>query len=267
MPPKQPVPAPTATTKFDFLAKVLVTTVIRNKAGVEEKKVLETVFQMDALAAEKPWFVLRNFLVPKFLNKTIGPEGAAWVKIYEIKILKLVNRANPSEVDGIPLRVMAMDQLAAYCKKWEYPIKPEMFHSVEVARQYIALFEEDPKGYEKQYADYLAGGARKYPEMDEIRRNSDKYLGNPEELASEFDSLGKTPTGQVSPAVETEAPAAVIPQEETQAPTENKPAASRKAQIKADKLKAKREAVAEKPVEDPAPAEEPATESDPFSAV
>lgn len=271
MAPKTTTAPTPVETKFDFLAKVLITAIVRNKAGIEEKKVQETVFQLDAKSAEKPWFVLKNFLVPKFLNKTIGPEGAGWVKIYEIKILKLVNRANPNEVDGIPLRVMTMEQLEQYCHKWEYPVKPKLYHSVEVARQMVALFEEDPKGFEHQQKKYLEGGMRKYPEMDDVRRNTDKYLGDSEALASEFDNLDQKPAEPKGPATDEPHQKAEDPAGNDAMPAEvrHPTAADRKAEQKAAKLKAKREAKQAEQKAPTAPSNDaqPAETSDPFSAV
>ncbi len=201
MPPKNTAPSATpvsATKVFNFLINVLITAVVRNKAGIEERRSIDAVFQLDEVAAEKPWFVLRNFLVPQYLNQKLGAFGSGWVKIYEIKILKLVNRKNPNDVEGIPLRVMSFEQMELYCKKWEYPIKPRIFHSPEVARQYIALFEEDPAGYDIQYRKYIDGLAHKHPEMNDIRRNTENYIGESDDLAKELASLGETKGPEVA---------------------------------------------------------------------
>lgn len=215
--------SPTAAEKqFDFLINVLITAIVRNKAGIEERRTIETVFQLDAVAAEKPWFVLRNFLVPQYLNQKLGAFGSGWVKIYEIKILKLVNRKNPNEVDGIPLRVMSFEQMELYCQKWEYPIKPRIFHSPEVARQYIALFEEDPAGYDVQFRKYVDGLTHKHPEMNDIRQNTANYIGDSEDLTKEFESLNQTKAPVDAVAPKTEAPKAEESQAETPAPAAKK---------------------------------------------
>jgi hypothetical protein len=189
MKPQRPTPQDTSAPAFPFLLKALITVIIFNKAGIEEKKQVSAVFQLDTRAAEMPWYALRNFLVPAYLKKTLGPEGQGWKKIYEIKIEKMVNRENPLETDGIPLRVMTLEQLDAYVQRWELPVKPRDFHSVDYARQMVALFEEDPAGYQKQYEDYIAGKGRKYPELDGLRKNVDASVS--ESLAAEMDELEK----------------------------------------------------------------------------
>jgi hypothetical protein len=175
-----------------FLVSTVITVTLRNQAGIEEKKTEEAVFPLDQKGASMPAYVLRNFLVPSYLRKKIGPEGTAWLRIYEIKILKVVNRQNPDEIDGIPLRVMTFPQLTQYVRKWELPIHPEEFHSVDYARQMIALYETDPKGFETQRNEYLAGKGRQYPELDEVRAGAESAsdVAVTANLAQEMAMLG-----------------------------------------------------------------------------
>ena len=177
---------------LDFLVKTLITINVHNAAGVEEKRVHPVVFALDKEGAEKPWYVLRNYLVPAWLSKNVGVEGVGYTKIVEIKIQKMVNRRNTSDVSDIPLRVMTMEQVELYVKSWEYPIKPTDFHNVEKAREMIALYEEDPAGYDAQYHRYMSGKGRKNPEMDKYRQG---FAGSEDTqaLASEFESLSEKP--------------------------------------------------------------------------
>lgn len=186
----QPTPERPAQTNFPFLVKVTTTAIIRNPAGIEEKRFLTSTFQLDEKAATMPWYALRNFVVPAYLNRTLGPQGSGWVKIYEIKILKMVNRHNPDDIEGIPVRIMTTEQLQKYCERWELPVDPKEFHSVEYARQMVQLCETDPTGYKKQYAAYVEGLNRKYPELDGVRKNLEASIG--EELDAEFDKLDKS---------------------------------------------------------------------------
>lgn len=176
-----------------FLMKANITFIIRNAAGNEEKKVVSATFQLDEKAVTMPWYVLRNFFAPAYLNKTVGPQGSAWIKIYEARIEKIINRQNPNNIDQIPLRCMTMDQLEHYVARWEMPLNPRDFHSVEYARQMVDLFEKDPIGYKKQYEAYVQGLTRKYPELDGVRRAMNDSVVNPD-LDREFDALTTTST-------------------------------------------------------------------------
>ena len=173
--------------ELPFLIKTVITAVTRNAAGIEEKKFIPATFQLDEKGASMPWYALRNFIVPAYLNRTLGPQGSGWIKIYEIKIQKMINRHSPNDIESIPVRVMTMDQLQAYCTKWEMPVKPNDYHSVEYARQMVTLCETDPTGFQKQHEAYLEGLNRKYPEMDGLRKNTE--VAFTKDLDAEFDAL------------------------------------------------------------------------------
>ena len=76
---------------YPFLVKTLITFTKLNEQGTEQKHKDEVVFKLDAASARMPWYVLRNYTVPKFLTKKYGPFEVAWQRIYEIKIQKLIN--------------------------------------------------------------------------------------------------------------------------------------------------------------------------------
>lgn len=177
--------------RLPFLLKATITAIVRNAAGLEERRTFDAVFEVDRKGAETPWFILRNFLAPQFLNQKLGREGTGWLRIYEAKTEKIINRDNPADIDGIPLRVMTIEQLESYVGQWEYPIKVREFHNVEYARQMVALYEEDPKGYEKQYEGYVAGKGRQMPELDRYRKGA--ISANSDSLLSEFESLSEKP--------------------------------------------------------------------------
>ena len=217
---------------LDFLVKTLVTINVHNAAGVEEKRVHSIVFAMDREGAEKPWYVLRNYLVPAWLAKNVGLEGVGYTKIVEIKIQKMVNRRDPADVSDIPLRVMTMEQIELYVKHWEYPIKPTDFHNVEKAREMITLYEEDPAGYDAQYHRYMSGKGRKNPEMDKYRQG---FAGSEDTqaLASEFESLSEKPLvrtpskgGQVSGPLTPEEESMLQPEATDEQPAVDQPAVS-----------------------------------------
>lgn len=159
--------------KFPFLIKTLVTFTKLNSQGNEEKFKDEVVFKLDRPSVKMPWYVLRNYLVPRYLTKKYGPFEVAWQRIYEIKMLKVVNRMNPQEITDIPLRVMTLSQLEAFCKKWELSVPVREFYSVEKAREMVALRQEDPKGFEKHLVEYREGKKRSYPELDGVRKGVD----------------------------------------------------------------------------------------------
>ena len=165
-----------------FLIKTLVTYTKLNAQGTEVKHKDSVVFTLDVAAAEKPWYVLRNYLVPKYLTKAYGPFEVAWQRIYEIKILKLINRENPLDITHIPLRVMTLDQLDNYCRRWDLNVPIYEFYSVEKAREMVALRQEDEKGYEKHLADYREGKQRAYPELDGMRGDKDAETVSDEEF-------------------------------------------------------------------------------------
>lgn len=174
--------------QYPYLVKTLITFTQTNKAGVEEKRKINCVFKLDENAGKMPWYALRNYLVPNYLNKEFGPKEVAWQRIYEIKILKQINRNAPDDITGIPLRIMTMDQLDLYSSRWELGVDPTMFHSVEKAREMIRLRQEDEKAYRKHLEDYKAGKKRNYPELDGMRRAKDKGMTVD---SAEFDKLDK----------------------------------------------------------------------------
>ena len=175
---------------YPFLVKTLITFTKLNAQGTEVKHKDEVVFKLDAASARMPWYVLRNYTVPKFLTKKYGPFEVAWQRVYEIKILKLINRANPADITEIPMRVMTLGQLAAYVEKWELGVDVMEFYSVEKAREMVALKQSDPKGYEKHLSDYREGKQRTYPELDNMRGDAEAAMGE----EGEFETLeGKVP--------------------------------------------------------------------------
>ena len=185
--------AATDAAKFPFLAKTLVTYTILNPGGKEEKRKEDIVFKLDRASATMPWYVLLNYLVPNYLKVNVGPRDVSWQRVYEIKILKLINRKDPADITDIPLRVMTLDQLAAYSAKWDLAVPVGEFFSVEKAREMVALRQEDEKGYRHHYAEYVAGKQRNYPELDAIRGSRVAETAG----ADEFDALDKK--GQETP--------------------------------------------------------------------
>lgn len=171
----------------DYLVKCAITFTQVNSAGVEQKKTEEVVFPLDQKGVKMPWYILRNYLVPRYLKQKYGPEEVGWQRIYEIKILKLINRVNPEDISDIPLRVMTMEQLEAYCLKWELSVPVREFYSVEKAREMVALRLEDEVGYKKHLQDYREGKKRSYPELDQIRRQGKEILDTVS--IEEFDSI------------------------------------------------------------------------------
>lgn len=183
-------PTPKADAKKDlndypFLVKTLVTYTKMNAQGSEVKHKDEVVFKLDAASARMPWYVLRNYTVPKYLTKKYGPFEVAWQRIYEIKILKLINRADPADITEIPLRVMTISQLEAYVLKWELGVPVMDFFSVEKAREMVALRQSDEKGYEKHLAEYRDGKQRQYPELDNMRGDAEAAVAE----GAEFEAL------------------------------------------------------------------------------
>jgi len=190
---------------YPFLVKTLVTFTKANTLGKEEMLKDEVIFKLDRAAARMPWYVLRNYSVPKFLTKKYGPHEVAWQRIYEIKIVKLIDRKNPNEITDIPLRIMTLSQLKEYSKKWELNVPVDEFYSVEKAREMVALRQHDLKGYETHLAEYREGKQRSYPELDNMRGDKDAATAE----IIEFDSLDKTTEKDAiakkpEPATETE---------------------------------------------------------------
>ena len=178
--------------EFKWLMKTKLTVVVTNpKNGLKEKVVLDAVFPLDGAGVKQPWSVLANYYAPKFITKKYGPEGIGWERIYERKIVKIVNRENPDDIREIPLRVLDMEQLVKFCEFKEiYEVNPYEFHTVEVARQMIDLRLADQDAYKKHLAEYRAGKKRAFPELDHL-----KEAQIPADAAydSEFDSLVSTP--------------------------------------------------------------------------
>ena len=189
--------------EYPFLIKVLVTFTRMNEQDKEAKHKDEVVFKLDAPAARMPWYILRNYLVPRFLTKKYGPFEIGWQRIYEIKIVKLINRADPADISDIPLRVMTIDQLRQYVDRWDLNVPVDEFYSVEKAREMVALRQQDEKGYEKHLNEYREGKQRSFPELDNMRGDKEAPLGE----EGEFESLeAKVPEKPVKkkpePAVE-----------------------------------------------------------------
>ncbi|MCK4578013.1 MAG: hypothetical protein KAU50_04440 [Candidatus Marinimicrobia bacterium] len=180
-------PTPTDLKEYPFLVKTIITFTKFNEQDKETKFKDEIVFKLDAASARMPWYVLRNYMVPKFLTAKYGPMEVAWQRIYEIKILKLINRKDPTDITDIPLRVMTLSQLSAYVTKWELNVPVEEFYSVEKAREMVALRQQDEKGYEKHLAEYREGKQRSFPELDGMRGDKEA----PTAGAGEFEQLDK----------------------------------------------------------------------------
>lgn len=173
--------------EFPFLVKTLITFTRTNAAGNEEKHKDDVVFKLDAASAVMPWYVLRNFSVPKYLTKKYGPHEVSWQRIYEIRILKLINRKNPNDITDIPLRVMTLEQLAEFVEKWDLNVPVTEFYSVEKSREMVALRQADEKGYERHLKEYREGKNRSYPELDHMRGDAEAAIAED----SEFDVLEK----------------------------------------------------------------------------
>ena len=192
---KNPTPSakPQDTKQFPFLTRVLITFTRLNSAGVEQKEKEEVVFKLTQEAGRMPWFALRNYLVPKYLTSKYGPEEVGWQRIYEIQIIQQVRREDPTDITDIPLRIMTLEQLDRYVKKWELNVPVFEFFSVEKAREMVELRQEDEKAYQKYLAEYREGKQRSYPEMDGLRGDQ----GVETEDVSEFERLmvsgGATP--------------------------------------------------------------------------
>ena len=193
---------------YPFLVKVLVTYTKLNEQSNETRFKDEVVFKLDGPSARMPWYVLRNYTVPKYLTSKYGPEEVGWQRIYEIKIVKLINRVDPENITDIPLRVMTLGQLTSYCKRWDLVIDVHEFYSVEKAREMVALRQQDEKGYEKHLAEYRAGKQRSYPELDNMRGDKEAAVAD----TSEFSDLEKSepqvsmkkkavPTAEIAPSL------------------------------------------------------------------
>ena len=179
---------------YPFLVRVLITFTKLNEQSNEAKFKDEVVFKLDAASARMPWYVLRNYTVPKYLTKKYGPIEVAWQRLYEVKILKLINRTNPTDITDIPLRVMTLEQLAEYCRKWELNVDVHEFYSVEKAREMVALRQADEKGYERHLKEYREGKQRNYPELDNMRGDAEAAVAE----LDEFEELEKQiPVNQV----------------------------------------------------------------------
>jgi hypothetical protein len=187
-----PAPSSRVLTSGDaeFLIKVNISYYLTNAAGIEEKHSEDVVFELTRDAASMPWYVLRNYYVPRYLNSKYGKEGIGWKRLYEIIIIKLINRNNRDSIDGIPIRVMTSEQLKACSDKWELGVPVHSFHSVDVARMMLALRMEDPLGYEKTLADYKDSKTREYPELDSVRA-VEISADRSKDLLVEFDDAPK----------------------------------------------------------------------------
>jgi hypothetical protein len=171
--------------QYPFLVKVLITFTQANSQGVQEKKKEAVVFKLEREAVKKPNYVLRNYLVPNYLTSKYGPQEVGWHVLYEIKVMKIINRQSPNDITDIPLRVMTMEQLDLYCERWGLNVNVTEFYSVEKAREMVALRMEDEKGYQKHLGEYREGKKRTYPELDNLRGNKESSIGD----ADEFDKL------------------------------------------------------------------------------
>lgn len=180
-----------------FLVKAVVTFTRLNAAGNEQKHKRELVFALDEKSAKMPWYALRNFLVPRYLTEEFGPKEVGWQRVYEIKIIQQIDRRDPDDITNIPLRIMTFDQLSRYVAKWELGVPVHEFHSIEKAREMVALREEDEKGYKKHLSEYREGKHRNYPELDELRRDSES--GKTVVPVEEFNQL--TAREQIIPRV------------------------------------------------------------------
>lgn len=174
-------------TEYPFLARTIVTYTKNNEQGIEVRHKDEVVFKLDRASAEMPWYVLRNYSVPQYLNGKYGPMEVAWQRIYEIKILKLINRANPADITSIPLRIMTLGQLDEYVTRWELNVPVYQFYSVEKAREMVALRQQDLKGYERHYQEYKEGKQRNHPQLDTVRGSKEAATAD----AAEFEELDK----------------------------------------------------------------------------
>jgi len=170
---------------YPFLVKTLITYTKLNAQGSEVKHKDEVVFKLDIASARMPWYVLRNYTAPKYLTKKYGPFEVGWQRIYEIKILKLINRKNPNDISEIPLRVMTLAQLDSYVERWDLGVEVTEFYSVEKAREMVALRQSDEKGFQKHLQEYREGKQRNYPELDNMRGDQDAAMG----VEGEFEGL------------------------------------------------------------------------------
>ncbi len=175
---------------FPYLCKTQLTFVRTNdKSGVEEKITEEVIFQMTLDGAKMPQYVLRNYSVPRYLNEKYGPEGMGWLRIYEHKIIQLMNRLDPSDIAYIPLRVMTFDQLDLYSQRWELNVNVHEFHDIGIAREMVRLRQADEKAFKIQLEDYRTGKKRAYPELDKDRSNTNPV----QDLSDEFTKLTNKP--------------------------------------------------------------------------
>ncbi len=182
--------------QYPFLAKVLITFTKLNAQGTEEKHKDEVIFKLDRPSARMPWYVLRNYSVPNFLKSRYGQMEVGWQRIYEIKTIKLINREDPNDITDIPLRVMTLSQLELYCQKWDLNVPVHEFYSVEKAREFVALRQDDEKGYKHILAEYREGKKRAYPELDAVRSGKVAQTGE----VSEFDTLDTAPKPEIGKA-------------------------------------------------------------------
>ena len=178
---------------YPFLVKTLITYTKLNAQGSEVKHKDEVVFKLDIASARMPWYVLRNYTAPKYLTKKYGPFEVGWQRIYEIKILKLINRKNPNDISEIPLRVMTLAQLDSYVERWDLGVEVTEFYSVEKAREMVALRQSDEKGFQKHLQEYREGKQRNYPELDNMRGDQDAAMG----AEGEFEGLETRVTSPV----------------------------------------------------------------------
>ena len=178
--------------EFPYLMKCSITAIIVNKASLEERVTFEAVFPLTHAAVEMPWYVLHNHLAPAFLTKKLGIKGVGWKRIYECKIVKVINRENPADITNIPMRVMTTEQLMAYVVRWGLAVDVAEFHSLDTARQFVQLMEEDPSAYPKHIEEYREARKKEYPEVDRYRKDAALMV---EDLADEFETLETEPLG------------------------------------------------------------------------
>jgi len=178
----------------NFLVKVQFTVVVNTPNHTEEKKNFTKTFELARKAAKMPWFALRNYILPTYLNKELGQEGIGWARLYEFKIIEMLNTLDPADISDIPLRVMTRDQLKLYVSEWELGVDVEEFSLVEEARMMVALKKEDPKGYEAQLMERRAKRSTEVPGVEELRRQKDIPLVDKSDA---FEELKKKQTETV----------------------------------------------------------------------
>lgn len=210
------IPIPNDFEKYPFLVKTLITYTKLNAQGLPERHKKSVVFKLERESAKMPWYVLKNYSVPRYLTETEGPFEVAWNSIYEIKIEKLINRADPGDIDDIPLRVMTLEQLQALCIKKEIVVPIDEFYSVAKAREMVSLRLEDPKGFEKHLREYREGKQHAHPELDSMRKNLASRAVTLDEFAQLDKIAQQTPLKAKKPGKLPQAPSTISTEEEAQ---------------------------------------------------